>query len=136
MKILITGDGSGREVGLSSGSSRACGAVARGESYTIPFTGASGIVYVDNVIDAFAAALQPRTACANVLNMASVKATVDEIFAEIARQMPGARIDAKGPSLPIAVDIRSDDPGPMFGLIRTTSLGEGTAATLAACSGN
>ena len=128
--------GSGREVGLSSGPSRACRAAARGESYTIPFTGASGMVYVDDVIDAFAAALQPRTAGAHVLNMAGVKATVDDVIAEIARQVPGARIDAKGPPLPIAADLRSDDLGPVLGLIRTTSLGDGIAATLAECRGN
>lgn len=128
--------GSGREVGLSSGPSLACRAAARGESYTIPFTGASGMVYVDDVIDALAAALQPRTAGAHVFNMAGVKATVDDVIAEIARQVPGARIDAKGPPLPISADIRSDGLGPVLGLTRTTSLREGIAATLAACRGN
>lgn len=128
--------GCGREVGLSSGPSLACRAAVRGESYTIPFTGASGLVYVDDVIDAFAAALQPRAAGAHVFNMAGVRAAVDDVIAEIGRQVPGARIDAKGPPLPISADIRSDDLGPVLGLTRTTSLSDGIAATLAACRGS
>lgn len=127
--------GSGREAGLSSGPSLACRAAARGESYTIPFTGASGLVYVDDVVEAFAAALQPREPGAHVLDMAGVRATMDEVIAEIGRQMPGARIDAKGPVLPISADIHSDDLGPVLGLTRTTSLTDGIAATLAACRG-
>lgn len=128
--------GSGREVGLSSGPSLACRAAARGESYTIPFTDASGLVYVDDVVEAFAAALEPRLGGAHVLNMAGVRATVDDVIAEIVRQVPGARVDAKGPPLPISGDIRSDALDPVLGLTRTTSLAEGISATLAACRGN
>jgi UDP-glucose 4-epimerase len=45
--------GSGRETGVSAGPSLACRAAARGETYVIPFTGASGFIYVDDVTAAF-----------------------------------------------------------------------------------
>jgi nucleoside-diphosphate-sugar epimerase len=40
--------GPGRETGLSAGPSLACRAAARGEEYLHPFTGSTGLVYVDD----------------------------------------------------------------------------------------
>jgi len=127
--------GAGRELGLSSGPSLACRAAVRGEAYTIPFTGRTGLVYVDDVVRAFAAALSPLQAGAQVFDLPGVIASMDEVIAEIGRQVPGARLSASGPPLPIAPDIAATDFSAVLGAQPVTSLADGIRATLAACRG-
>ena len=127
--------GAGREVGLSSGPSLACRAAVRGEAYDIPFSGRAGLVHVDDVVRAFAAALAPRRAGAFVYDLPGVVVGMDEVAAEIARQVPGARIGVSGPPLPIAPDIAAPDWNDVLGPLPTTSLADGIAATLAGCRG-
>ena len=124
--------GPGREVGLSSGPSLACRAAARGQAYTIPFTGRTGLVHVDDVVRAFCAALDPARAGAFVLDMPGVVTSIDELIAEIRRQVPGARIDACGPPLPVAADVAPGDLAAVLGPQPVTSLAAGIAATIAA----
>ena len=125
--------GAGREVGLSSGPSLACRAAVRGEAYTIPFSGRTGLVYVDDVVRAFAAALAPRQAGAHVFDVPGVITSIDELIAEIRRQVPAARLSASGPPLPVAADIAAPDFGAVLGDLPVTPLAEGVAATLATC---
>jgi len=68
--------GAGREVGLSSGPSLACRAALRGEAYTIPFNGPNGLVYVGDVVRAFAAALTPKQAGTFVFDMPDASAVL------------------------------------------------------------
>jgi UDP-glucose 4-epimerase len=125
--------GAGREVGLSSGPSLACRAAARGEAYTIAFTGRTGLVYVDDVVRAFTAALTPAQAGAFVFDLPGVIASMDGLIAEIRRQVPAARLSASGPPLPIAPDIAQPDTTAVLGALPVTPLADGIAATLAAC---
>jgi len=125
--------GPGREVGLTSGASLACQAAVRGESHTIAFTGRTGFVYVDDVVQAFAAALRPARPGAFVFDMPGIVASTDEFIAEIQRQVPGARLGAQGPALPITPDIPQPDWHGVLGPQPVTSLAEGIAATLASC---
>jgi nucleoside-diphosphate-sugar epimerase len=125
--------GAGREVGLSSGPSLACRAAARGEAYTIPFSGRTGLVYVDDVVRAFAAALTPRQSGAFVFDMPGVIVSMDELIAEIRRQVPSAKLAASGSPLPIAADVAQADPSAVLGALPVTPLADGVAATLAAC---
>lgn len=125
--------GAGREVGLSSGPSLACRAAVQGQAYTIPFTGRTGLVHVDDVVHALAAALHPAQAGAWVFNMPGVIASMDEVIAEITRQVPGAQLRAEGPPLPIAADMPTSDWHAVLGPLAVTSLADGLAATLAAC---
>lgn len=125
--------GEGREVGMSSGPSLACRAAARGEAYEIGFTGRTGLVYVDDVVRAFAAALAPRQQGAFVFDMPGVIASVDDFIAELQRQVPQARISARGAPLPVAADIAQPDMAPVLGEQPVTALAQGIAATLAAC---
>lgn len=123
--------GAGREVGGSAGPSLACRAAAHGQAYTIPFTGRTGLVHVDDVVRAFAAALHPRQAGAHVFDMPGVTASMEELIAEIGRQVPGARITASGPPLPVAAEIAASDMSAVLGPQPVTSLAAGVAATLA-----
>jgi nucleoside-diphosphate-sugar epimerase len=125
--------GAGREVGGSSGPSIACRAAVAGQPYTIPFTGRCGLVYVDDVVAAFAAALAPRQPGAHVFNLVGQEAGVDDVIAEIRRHVPGARLAAEGPPLPLAPGVAADDPTPVLGPLPQTPLDAGIAATIAAC---
>lgn len=125
--------GAGREVGGSSGPSIACRAAVRGQPYTIPFTGRCGLVYVDDVVEAFAAALTPRRPGAHVFNLVGEEADVEQVIAEIRRHVPGARLAAEGPPLPLAPGVLADDTAAVLGPVRHTPLAAGIAATIAAC---
>ena len=125
--------GAGREVGVSSGPSLACRAAVRGEAYQIPMSGRSGLVYVDDVVRAFAAALAPRQSGAFVFDMPGVVTSIDDFVAELKRQVPGARITARGAPLPIAPGITPSNMSAVLGEQPITSLADGIAATLAAC---
>lgn len=121
-----------RAHGASAGPSLACRAAALGQSCTIGYTGAAGLVYVDDVARAFEHALLDAPAHgAAVFNLAGFVHSVDEVIAEIRRQVPGARIDAAGPPLGIAPDIGEDGLDAWFPGRPRTTLADGIAATLA-----
>ena len=124
--------GPGRESGVSAGPSLACRAAARGEAYTLGYTGAAGLVYVDDVAQAFEQALLMPLAGAQVFNLVGQTATVEDVMAEIRRQAPGAQLQAEGPPLTIAPCLTGDGQR-LYALLperRTTSLAQGIAATL------
>lgn len=101
--------GPGRETGLTAGPSLACRAAARGEPYTIPFRGPADLVHVEDVAAAFEAALfRPGLSGAPVFNLLGAVATTDEIMDGIRRHVPGARLSADGPLLPITARITPD----------------------------
>jgi UDP-glucose 4-epimerase len=122
--------GPGREVGLSAGPSLACRAAARGEAYVIPFTGATGFVYVDDVTAAFEAALLAGLKGAHVFNLVGDVTTVDQFNAEIVRQVPQARLRAEGPPLPISARIEAEDLQSRLGIAASTNLADGISATI------
>jgi UDP-glucose 4-epimerase len=125
--------GPGRETGMTAGPSLAARAAARGEAYTIPYTGLADLIYVGDVVAAFeAAALGPRHDGAHVFNLPGAMATADDVVAEIHRQVPQAQIDAIGPTLPHAANISRDpDLDRLLPNLPRTSLAEGLRATIA-----
>ncbi|APW36036.1 nucleoside-diphosphate sugar epimerase [Rhodoferax koreense] len=122
--------GPGRESGASAGPSLACRAAARGEPFTIGITGACGLVYVDDVAQAFVQALLTPVQGAPVYNMVGVTATMDEVIAEIRRQAPAAQLRAQGKPLTIADGIAEDGLDAFLPGRQKTPLTQGIAATL------
>jgi nucleoside-diphosphate-sugar epimerase len=94
--------GAGRTVGISAGPSLAARAAALGESYTIPFSGSAGLVYVEDVAQAFVrGALEtPRGACA--IDMPGCRVSMPRLVQSLARLAPGCarRLRVDGPPLP------------------------------------
>ena len=129
--------GPGREGGASAGPSLACRAAVRGEAYAVPFSGTTGLVYVEDVAEAFVAAALAPLDGAHVFNMVGETATVDAFVAELIRQHPGARIRVEGQPMPISTAIRNDDLTQVLPGVRHTPIAEGIARTLdfyAACA--
>jgi UDP-glucose 4-epimerase len=100
--------GAGRETGSSAGPSVACRAAARGEPYTIPFTGSTGLVYADDVAAAYESALLAAPRGAHAFTLAGDIVTVDQVIGQIGAIVPGARIAAAGAPLPIATSFPAD----------------------------
>ncbi|SCK29883.1 Nucleoside-diphosphate-sugar epimerase [Variovorax sp. HW608] len=122
--------GPGRETGVSAGPSLACRAAVRGIPYTIGFTGACGLVYVDDVAEAFENALFAPAEGAKVFNLVGELHTIDAVIAEIRRQVPDADLRAEGPPLTIAADVTEEGPDELLAAGRRSTLAEGIAATL------
>lgn len=122
--------GPGRETGVSAGPSLACRAAVRGEPYTIGYTGASGLIYVDDVAQAFVAALLTPAQGASVYNLVGQVATVEEVITEIRSQLPAAQLSAEGPPLTIAPGITEEGLNALLPQRKQTGLAQGISATL------
>lgn len=122
--------GPGREIGLTAGPSLACRAAARDEAYEIPFTGASDLIFVDDVAAAFEAAALSRLQGARVFNLLGEVATVDELTRHISAIEPGSKITFGGPALPSAAEIARDDIDSVLPGLPHTGLRAGLAHTI------
>jgi nucleoside-diphosphate-sugar epimerase len=124
--------GAGRETGSSAGPSLACRAAARGEAYTIPFTGSTGLVFADDIAAAYEAALFAPAQGAHVFTLAGEIAAVDTVIERLSALAPGARLDSAGPPLPIATEFPSDPAlGRLLPGLPATSLEDGLRQTFA-----
>jgi UDP-glucose 4-epimerase len=122
--------GPGREVGGSAGPTIACRKALEGESYAIPFTGETDMIFVDDVAAAFEAAVTRPVVGAHVFNLRGEVVSVPYIISEIVALVPGARLSATGGSLPVVAHIAAHDPTPVLGPLPHTSLREGLARTV------
>ncbi|WP_158747816.1 NAD(P)-dependent oxidoreductase [Acidisphaera sp. L21] len=121
--------GPGREVGSTAGLSIACRKAASGEPYTIPFTGATDAIYVDDVAAAFAAAATRPPDGTHVLNLRGEVVDVAEVIAILTAMFPKAVLDAAGPPVPIAPELPRSDVEAVLGSLPRTTLREGLAQT-------
>ena len=122
--------GPGRETGLTAGPSLACKAAARGEDYTIGYTGESGLIYVDDVAAAYEAAVLGTITGAHVFNLEGVTISTADFAAEIQRQVQGAAIAVTGPNLPLPAKMLKDNLSEVLPGLPTTSVADGIAATV------
>ena len=123
--------GPGRETGLTAGPSLACRAAAHGIAYTIPFTGRSNLLFVDDLAAAFVAALTMPLSGAHVFNLIGETATTEQVVEEIHRNVPAAKISAAGPLLPTSAEIAPDALlSSVLGQLPRAALAKGIAATV------
>lgn len=89
-----------RETGLTAGPSLACRAAARGEPFTIGYTGSAGYDWVEDAATAFVRGALECPEGANVCDLPSEQATPED-FARLIREIvPGAKMRVEGPPLP------------------------------------
>jgi UDP-glucose 4-epimerase len=123
--------GPGRETGITAGPTIAMRQAAHGNAYTIPFTGSTGMDYVEDTATIFARAATEPPGGAHVFSLQGVIASTDEIIAEIHRLVPGAQIDATGAPLPFAPELDEGALRSVFAGLPKTSLAEGAEKTVA-----
>lgn len=122
--------GYGRETGLTAGPSLACRAAARGEAYVIPYVGTAGLVFVDDVVAAYEAALRREPDGAHTFNLPGEVASNDDVVAAVRAVVPSATIGIDGPVLPFAEDIGEGDLRRVFPDLPATSLRDGMRRTI------
>ncbi len=122
--------GPGRETGLTAGPSLACKAAASGSDYTIPFSGRSDFVYVEDVADAFAEIAKADLAGADVFNIAGEIMDTVTLAREIEAAAPGVTIRIEGPVLPVAADVPAGALREVYPAIPRTGVSEGVRRTV------
>jgi nucleoside-diphosphate-sugar epimerase len=125
--------GPGREVGITSGPTKAIKAALLGRPYTIGFTGPTGFSYVEDVAAAFIACARAAPAAALALNLPGEVAAVEDFVRALEEEVPGARgrITCAGDPLPVAHDFAGDGLAKLLGGagVPRTSIREGIRAT-------
>ncbi|WP_347268472.1 NAD-dependent epimerase/dehydratase family protein [Paracoccus sp. (in: a-proteobacteria)] len=122
--------GPGREIGLSAGPSLAARAVARGESFTIPFTGDLDMIFVEDVANAFVAALKMPAEGALRINLFGQRLSAEDVAAHIqSLAKPGLTVTADGDPMPIVLPPADDSAGVLPGW-RLTDLTTGLTKTI------
>jgi nucleoside-diphosphate-sugar epimerase len=122
--------GPGRETGLTAGPTLACRAAARGESYTIPYSGTAGLIYVDDVAAAYEAALLRAPDGAHVFNLNGVCASNADVIDHVRRIVPDARVDFAGPALLMPTGLATDGLARVLPGLPNTNLGDGIGRTI------
>jgi UDP-glucose 4-epimerase len=123
--------GPGREIGVTADPTLAMRAAAEGRPYTIRFTGATGMDYVEDVAAIFARAATQAPEGAHAFSLQGQLARIDEVLAAIRAEVPGADVHAEGPELMFAARLDEAPLHATFPGLRRTPLAEGTRKTIA-----
>jgi UDP-glucose 4-epimerase len=126
-----TAYGPGRELGVTADPTLAMRAAAEGKPYTIRFTGATGMDYVEDVGAIFARAVTETPDGAHVFSLQGQLAHIDEVLAAIKAEVPDADVRAEGPALMFAAELDEAPLHALFPGFERTSLTGGTRATIA-----
>jgi len=105
----LTAYGVGREVGLTSGPTKAVKAAILGRSYECPCSGVTGFVYVKDVARIFieSAVALSRKPGAHVCNIRGLVTSVEDFMGVVQKVFPKASlsIEKGAPSIPICADV-------------------------------
>lgn len=121
-----------RDSGLTAGPSLAARAAARGEQYTIGYTGSVGYDYVEDIAEAFVRAANETPAGAEVVDLPGERAGVEQVIAAIEAAAPGAagRVSAAGAVIPAHAPAEPRLISTLYPDWRVTSLTEGMRRTV------
>ena len=123
--------GPGRETGLSAGPTLACRAAARGESFTIPLSGETDFVYVEDVARVFDAACDASISGAHVWNIPGEVAPMEQFITEVRHTVPDCDLSIEGPLVPVAARRTLHEPLAGMPAHSVTGLATGIASTIA-----
>jgi UDP-glucose 4-epimerase len=125
-----TAYGPGREIGVTADPTLAMRAAAEGRPYTIRFTGATGMDYVEDVATIFARAATETPDGAHAFSLQGQLARIDEVLAAIREIVPDADVRAEGPELMFAAQLDEEPLHAVFPGLKRTALREGTRKTI------
>ena len=123
--------GPGRDQGMTSGPTAAMLAAARGEAFTIGFTGTAQYDYAPDVARALVVAAGAGGDGAAVYNVPGVVASVAQVVEAIRAVVPGAEVTSEGEPLPFPAELEAVGFDREVGAFPRTPLGDGVAATIA-----
>jgi len=122
--------GPGRDIGLTAGPSIACRKAAQGKPYTIGFSGATDMIFVDDVAAAFEAAVVQPFKGAHAFSLVGEMVEVADIAAAIEKVAPNSEISFEGPPIPVHPNIIPGAVEKLLGTLPHTSLTEGIRRTV------
>lgn len=124
--------GVGRDVGVTSGPTKAIKAAVVGRPYTIQFTGGLDLQYVNDTARIFLRCAESDLPGARVYTLRGGAIQMEEFVATLERVSPRARglIRAEGPRLPIAYDLDDSALVHDLGAVPRTPLDAGIRETL------
>lgn len=122
--------GPGRFNGISAGPSLACYKAVKKEPYTIPFSGETGFVYVEDISEIILRTLKNPPQGAHCLNLCGIIAPVQTVAEEIMQQTAYSHIQTSGPALNIQIPPHQLAQYPWLGSMHYTSISEGIKKTL------
>jgi len=123
--------GPGREVGISAGPSIAIASALNGDAYTIPFSGRTDMIYVEDVVAAFVQAATRGVTGAKTYSIVGEAVSMDDWIAAIKTHVPEASLAASGPVLPVTDDIHPGTLREDYAEVARTSVADGVARTIA-----
>jgi len=128
----LTVYGVGREVGITSGPTKAIRAAVLGDEFTVPFTGVTGFNYIQDIADDFIGASKKHTAGALALNAPGEIHDIREFLDHVERELPqsAGRLHCEGGEVPVAWNCEEDGLGALLGEVPHTSIEEGIRATI------
>jgi nucleoside-diphosphate-sugar epimerase len=123
--------GVGREVGITSGPTKAVRAAVLGEPYVVPFTGKTSFNYVEDVAAVFIGCARTLREGALALNTPGEAATVGDFLRAVETVVPEGRgkLRAEGPPLPVAWDFAETGLRGLLGQVPHTPILEGVRRT-------
>ncbi|HVR75437.1 MAG TPA: NAD(P)-dependent oxidoreductase [Planctomycetota bacterium] len=123
--------GPGREVGITSGPTKAIKAAVLEREYTIGFSGTTGFNYVEDAARVFVDCARSARPGAFALNLRGEIHSVSAFVRAIAMEIPGSRgkIRFAGPSIPVAHEFLEEGLEDLIGPVPHTPLAEGVRRT-------
>lgn len=123
--------GVGREVGVTSGPTKAIKAALLGREYTIQFSGATAFQYIEDVARNFVACGRVRVEGAHALNVRGDNLSVEDFLRVLEKEFPegAGRIGFAGPPIPVAFDFLETGLEKLLGEVTHTSVSEGVHRT-------
>ncbi|MEC9032485.1 MAG: NAD(P)-dependent oxidoreductase [Planctomycetota bacterium] len=128
----LTVYGVGREVGITSGPTKAIRAALLGEEFTVPFSGVTGFNYIQDIADDFICASKRHEAGALALNTPGEIHDVREFLDVVEAEIPEAanRLHCEGGPVPVAWDCSESGLEALLGDVPHTSIEDGIRATI------
>lgn len=123
--------GVGREVGVTSGPTKAIKAALLGRPYTIGFSGETAFNYVEDAAQVFVACSLAARSGAEALNMRGERLTVEAFVRDLELEVPAARgkIGVAGGPIPVAYDVIESGLQGLIGAVPHTPVREGIRRT-------
>jgi nucleoside-diphosphate-sugar epimerase len=123
--------GVGRDQGVTASPTWAMLAAARGEPYSLTYSGTSHLQLAEDVAAAFIAASRAEYQAARTLNLSGPRPHVSEIIDAITAAVPDAQISVDGPVLPFPSPLDASAYESVVGSPEPeTPLAEGVARTI------
>ncbi len=124
--------GVGREIGATSGPTKAIKAAMLEREYTIPFSGPTSFDFVEDVAARFVECVDALEDGAFAFNLRGAVTEVESFIDALDEIVPGARsrIRVEGPPLPLAFDLDDSGLRSLLGEIALTPLEDGIRRTV------